>query len=245
MSSPQTLQDLLKDRKWDLIRDQFDGWTLSDIRKFPEYELLELVEPPLRLRTALFIRTYLAPYLRDAEDPLSSQIEALPPAEVVSNCLNLRSKVRSIRFANFALSGMPVEQLAQWSESISREAITGIDLSENNLFEEDLPLVVDFLKQFPHCRMLNLSGNRIYKNHDELIARLLERKIIVVLTGNPIATVDRKDFFRALEQDRPHLLEFLIWIPEQWLAVGNWKVLIGTEEAQALVVKAHQDYYQS
>ena len=249
------LQVLLEDKKWDLIRSQFDGWTLSDIRKFTEAELLELVEPPLRLRTSLFIRTYLTPYLRDAVDPHASEINIMPPAEITNTCLHLRTKVCSSKFANFDVPGIPAERLTVWAYSVpssDRMLIRSIDLSHNNLFDEDLPLISGLLELFPNCNVVDLTRNNIYGRPsisgiewgvDKVIIQLLEKKITVILTYNPMGTIDRKDFFKVIENESPSLLEHLIWIPEGWLGASGWRSLVTKETAQEIVLKTHEAFY--
>lgn len=126
-----------------------------------------------------------------------------------------------------------------------------LDLSANGLIDRDMEFVRKIVQEkFPNLEILNLSENRFSgrgntENFDEMVLQIISRvKKFIVLTSNPFATIDRKDFFTS-EKFGSEVAKKLIWIFEKDLESGVWKCLVPNDnEKQNLVLKAHETYYQ-
>jgi hypothetical protein len=60
----------------------------------------------------------------------------------------------------------------------------------------------------------------------------------VDISHNPIASVERQDFFEKLTEEQ---LKKLIFLPKQWVKTGAWKVLL--TKFQDIVRETHNKYY--
>jgi hypothetical protein len=60
----------------------------------------------------------------------------------------------------------------------------------------------------------------------------------VDISHNPIASVERRDFFEKLTEDQ---LKKLIFLPKQWVKTGAWRALL--TKFQDIVLETHKKYY--
>lgn len=60
------------------------------------------------------------------------------------------------------------------------------------------------------------------------------------ITGNALATYDRKDLFESLNENE---LKILIWINQVHLNTRSWTKLIPNESFHEIVLDAHLKYY--
>lgn len=154
------------------------------------------------------------------------------------------------------------ENLMQWTKEYRRggvleyiknkNSITGntLDLSNQLLRDGDVPTLVEATSMFSSPKRIILSVNRIWGYSEEikafvdggLIEMLESQKVeLLNITSNPIANIDRKDFFEKLNE-----LHFskLIWIPQKWVETGSWKNIIDPKYVD-LVKKVHDEFYKS
>lgn len=114
-----------------------------------------------------------------------------------------------------------------------------------------------FVRTLPNCKVVDLSWNRLHGlENPELVDKPLRELLglsqiaYVNVTYNALASVDRKDLFTKLAADGATVcggitppLARLIWIPEEWLTVGNWKKIVPSDAVAALVTDTHSRYY--
>lgn len=251
---------LKKDEKWNSLKPLFAHWTREDFGQFTADELLDLVEPHLRLQVALLIKSEIHKYLKgdgagSSSSPRSSREPAFPPS-FRGPSLDLRGKVSSIKFSginSYSTIGNWTQAAMGLSEDV-RKNVFKVDLSRNNLFDDDLPYIVDFCKLFPHCQVIDLSLNRFYgfpppsksaeNPADTAVRKLLSldgRRVFVVIESNPLASVDRADFFKTLISDDKEALKYLVWIPDAYFKAEKWKRIVEDPEAQDYVKEAHEN----
>ena len=123
---------------------------------------------------------------------------------------------------------------------------TTLNLSSNNLLDEDVSHIKNYVDPLNKLEILDLSWNRIYgKWNPEVdrnliaIAKKPSIKFIVVV-GNPIASIDRADFLQNLED---WVLKKLVWIPEHWIEAGGWKGLVRPGQKE-IVLQTHESFYR-
>jgi len=252
-------REQLNNDKWATLRDVFDGFTDDDIAKFTAEELIDLAEPRLKIRLALFIKSHLGALLskRQVLEKTENSSVATPDvkARFGSNGTTVVVEVISTRFKN--VSDSPTSDcLDSWARSLSqkeRDSVKILDLSRNSLLDDDVPFVLPITSQFQNLILLDLSVNRIAGKSgvdidSALIAILTDKakRWQLNLSSNPIATIERKDFFAALEsrQDWDVAFSRLIWIPEGYVQAANWKILLSSNDVKDLIFKTHDRFYK-
>jgi len=99
------------------------------------------------------------------------------------------------------------------------------------LRDENLPKIVDFIRQIPTCKVLDLSNNLFGSSDDKeksgyrTMKKLISFKFIrfVIITTNPIGSIDCADFLGHITAKEAAKL---IWIPQIWLTHGKWRQLV-------------------
>ena len=213
----------------------FKGLRTSDLDSaITESDLLAYVPVPHHL----VLKVFLSTFRKETTDPF------LVPS--TSSSINLSQKVCSTTFQQWFPDKITVDRLEGFL--VDRQC-DKLDLSQNNLLDEDLRAIANLTEKI-RLKELDLRYNRFYgeseplksivTNHMRTILRNVEEWVII--TGNALASVDRKDFFSGLSKKE---LEKLIWIPQIWLAPGNWKVVVENAEDQELVKAQHELFYSS
>lgn len=137
-------------------------------------------------------------------------------------------------------------------EKMEKSAVNRIELIACPLVDQDMENVCTLVSNFPQCRVVDLSDNRLHgfkdvtrSTLDNSIMKLLDAKIRVVLIGNPFSTIDRKDFFQNLDAK---FLFYLIFIAPYWLDAHGWNALIQDRkdfaELSKKIVDGHKLYFQ-
>lgn len=171
----------------------------------------------------------------------------------VDGALNLTGRITSILFENTI--GY-VDSIRSWKlpSVVQKDAVKCINLSQCNILDPDLTYLVEFVKQFPNCKWLNLSYNRIHGLRpetrsllDDGLRAILELKITVNVIATPFASMNRLDFFQNI-LTTPQVLQFLIFIPKNWLEGMGWVSLVKQrpdfDEVSKIILQAHHAYFE-
>jgi hypothetical protein len=211
--------------------------TLSreDLLKFPKEDLINLVLPEDRLLMKLFIIEHLSDVERK---PMPSYPQ--PALEIFSRNghLDLKGKLSTVMFPQFK-GKLRLDSLE--SITVTKSNVTSADLSCNNLLDGDVPIIQNLPNIFPCLSLLDLSYNQITSKVDTAALRALLRRVTLIIVGNPLATIDGKEFFAGLTKEE---LGKLIWIPQNWLKARKWVVLIPDKEKQEFVFTIHERFYE-
>jgi len=163
--------------------------------------------------------------------------------------LDLKGKVitRTIDLETDLIPITTLQSLLKKLPSETKSTIVTLDLSNNNLVDQDLKELLPLVLLLPNCKRLVLSGNRFH-GYERTTRLLVDQSLLQLLntflewvdiTGNPVASMDRQDLFRKLKAKQ--LLK-LIWIPEGWLAGSAWHTLVRPTH-YADVQRMHKQYY--
>lgn len=162
--------------------------------------------------------------------------------------LDLEGRVHSSRLASYFeaypdLLSFPVSNLMGVVPSDDIPKVTDLNMARNNLLDDDLPYIATFVAALPSCRVVDLSFNRFCDGDKSLCEILAESHVkFVDIVGNPMASIQRKDFLSQLDEER---VPKLIWVPKNWLAGQGWRSVVGemAPELQRLLVQSHNAYY--
>lgn len=121
-----------------------------------------------------------------------------------------------------------------------------IDLSEQFITDEYFSHIVDIIiEKCAHVKIINLCRNRL-KYADDLILKLVKQPSIeyIDISINPIASIERKEFWTCLDLE---ILSKLIWIPWNWVQTGSWKTFWSDQDSVHITItrKTHEIYYNT
>jgi len=181
----------------------------------------------------------------------------LPPPVQDKTKLNLSGRVFSKVYKGKVLTRLiPADELVSKLKTLKEvdfSTVTEVDLTRNQLNDDDLPHIYELATLLPKCAVIDISHNRFHGLQDgdcfvadKALFNLLELKQIklVVIIGNALATRDREDLFKKLEANT-ELLAKLVWIPKVWLSHEGWKALVTNPSAQIIVTKVHMEYFET
>lgn len=190
---------------------------------------------------------------------------ASPDRKVV--ILNFQARVTPGRFSVFVSSSSPFrllsfndakgllsDTLEEFKEEIQNATMIILDLSECNIFDEDLPNVVKMVEAVRSanshspstgCKLLlSLAGNRLLAPDHDIFALARSCKFVDV-QGCAFSSVDRRDFFHANIKD---VADQLIFIPKGWVDTDVWHLFVGVAPVDKAMVGrvqcAHREYYK-
>jgi len=229
----------LKSSKFQPLEPYFKGLDTSDLLMISPEQFIKACEPHDRLLMNVFVQKVLQSFLEsepvyDVPSPLDSKSKG--------KVLNLREKLLPVSFESLSATTGKVTL----KNVVSFNKFDVVNLSNNNLMDTDVPLIADRVAKWAPS-VLDISGNRIYGSNIETQASVDRglRTILsnpginfVVIDGNPIATVDRTDFFKSLSAAD---LEKLVWIPRCWVSAGKWKRMV--EPSNYEVVEGTHERY--
>lgn len=239
-----------------------DSVTVEDLKALddPEDTLVADVEQKDKLLMRVFYAQHLQPLLDvpdpfDESDPSVTVLSA--PLLIVAGRLNLRDRLISSKFKDSA-KGLPAylivtDSLPDKIKSMGKEKIEQIkiiDVSRNNLTDEDFEPIYNMATELPNCEEVDLSVNRIQGRSREWLLKILHLGHLkwVNVVMNTLASVECKDFFQQLkkrEKDEKgkEIFTKLIWIPDNWLKGGGWRTIIDDKKFEEDIVAAHNAYY--
>jgi hypothetical protein len=275
-SKSESWHAALSESKWSSLSPYLQDYNNDDISNLTVTELLRIVEPKERMLMTLFIKSYLKSivskenekekedksvlikeYEKEKEDIENHEKRPLEPSKPQFTLVDgrLEPRVGSVRFKDATdNTEATTADLARWASELDatqQNSVHTLDLSSLGLLDDDISNILKLLQVFPKCKVLDLSSNHIVGkgkpglNVDQNVVALL-LQCTVNLVANPIATIDRKDFFHSLElrDERDQLFSHFIWIPEAYLDRGNWKVLLRQEDVKVLTQQTHEVFYK-
>jgi len=248
-----TLLENLEASKFKDLQGVWNYITLDDLRFLGHDDLLSLVpadNPKKRVLAQLFLKKYLNAFQQS--DPFSSFQEAKEhdaKLALAAGKFVFSGRVISSRFASVARDRIPMSNLDALNIQ-NLDKVLVLDFSECELWDCDMQYVFRLASKCTACTHVNLSDNRFYQSAlDDALRSLLNLSSIlyVDITINPLASVDRIDFFKTLDSSQ---LRKLIFIPAAWLQGEGWRVMIREQvSADSTLVQAvmttHQKYYAS
>eukprot|EP00742_Colponemidia_sp_Colp-10_P001376 GILJ01001479.1.p1 GENE.GILJ01001479.1~~GILJ01001479.1.p1 ORF type:complete len:399 (-),score=50.51 GILJ01001479.1:94-1260(-) len=255
----QSLPKHLFEGRFAVLKEYFEGITFDDLEELALDDILALAETRHRVLMKIFLNKELAPLLCKRRPPFAGyeplQDTTPPPIQPSFGLVNLSNRVLPSRFP-FASKDTPtieviISEVAQWNDADKMSCVK-LDLSSNRLLDEDMLHVFNLLDCFPAVKFVNLFNNHFFGMDPELkdmldgnLKRILARQTIeyVDITKNPLATSDRRDFFRNLSIEH---LKKLIWIPRQWYLGQGWTVIVDNDPLHVnIIMESHDSYYQS
>jgi hypothetical protein len=225
----------------------------DEFAKFFEDELMSVVNPKHRLLMKLLILRHLhkllaAPSIPGAALGDAEELVVSKAAPVIGLSILAGKMFSSCVPDSMAPEKIPMRGLAKVVSPHSGQ-IRVLDLSRNQLIDEDLKFVLDaFRDELPVCSQVDLSQNHISGNKGfstvstlGALANIASLQFIV-LHGNPFASIDMKAFFQSAAYSETALLAKLIWIPQKWVTANNWFALVDKARVSD-VLAAHIKYY--
>ena len=244
----------LNESKWKPLAIYFKNVSMDDLRNKTPDQLARLADPEHRFLMLAYAENYLEALL-SSDNPYSNASLGLSPVmpkekpQIRLSCdgkVSLRGLLISSHFGTLD-STLTSVSLLQESMAIDPNKILHLDLSANNLLDEDLQFLVPLICKSPNIKTVNLSENRFHGTLPEQRERV-DRNLKMILqhvqeyvdiSKNPLATIDRSDFFESLDQS---FFAKLIFIPKIWLHGDSWKSLVRASYYD-LVVRTHNSYY--
>lgn len=234
--------------RWQPLEKYFKYYTVDDLEGLTDEEIMGWADKKDRPLMHLFIKRELVKWLYEPNPyapARSTPSSKLLPNKSSDSVLDLKQRLYPTKFASLDSTKPTLS-----SVKIPSRVFTGLDVSENNLMDDDIPLLRKLLDSLPQCKYVNLSRNRIYGKgepalvNDPLKEILATKDIVWVdITVNPLASIDRVDFFASLSEGQ---LKKLIWIPSTWLAGNAWHQVLGNQQQLIdLVQSTHEAYYST
>lgn len=246
--------------KFSPLLPYFEGIEISDLKTLTPEDLKKNVEPKHRILLHLLIDQVLKTYLLQPVHPQSPlrvpiylpndpfTLEKFSPEP--DGTLNLRSQLSSTLLSKGVNSrAINCKEFFQRIDGDALEKTRRLICSHNDLFDCDVKYLSKAVAAMPNCSEVDLSFNRLYGTSEETkmlldtnIKSMLELSHVnyVVVIGNVIASLSRKDFYQDLKEEH---LKKLIWIPKEWLAGNGWKSVLENVNFHPMVEKLHQKYW--
>jgi len=221
--------------------------TLLDLQlNLTNLDLISSVEQQDKLKMTLFVNKYLKslPSMEETPDTMKSSkgVTITNLGKIIFSGLLVSSKFNWKYFPNY-ISTSRLEGYLSDHYSFVWETIKYLDLSHCSLFNEDLLYISQIVMRMKSCKVVDLSNNKISKGELENFYTLLEMEHIdfVNVVSNPIASIDCKEEFLSFKEI---YFQKLIFIPQNWIPQGNWKVLVENEAKQKIVAETHKKFYE-
>eukprot|EP00047_Mylnosiga_fluctuans_P002434 m.224519 g.224519 ORF g.224519 m.224519 type:complete len:278 (-) comp11101_c0_seq1:1388-2221(-) len=252
--------------RFQALKEYFAGITVSDLIHMSREDVMgSVTDPRHRMLMAAFYGETLLP-LKSSPVPRAFSVDESAfrvirrkgstsvelPLTNSRTALNLRRCVISSKFKSLrpSLSSL-ADVLSSLKELTVEEKskITSVDLSYNDLFDDDLDELVNLCGCLIQLRDLNLARNRFHGLLEpsasaitSFLSNLLSRSTLryVDVTGNNFASLDQISFFRTLDDKH---LEKLIFIPTQLVRTSGWHSMLSSAKSIALVERTHQKYF--
>ena len=124
-------------------------------------------------------------------------------------------------------------------------SICEVDMSFSTLYDRDMDDVVELVRLFPRCSIVNLSGLFLYETSAEKIQSLTQLSCVryVVITSTPLAsTACWTSYHSVFTVDDLRKIVFIS--TPAWLARGYWRSTVRNTEKQAIAVNTHSHFYK-
>ncbi len=242
--------------KYEPLKQYFENLRTADLTNLNSDDLVNYVIPEHKVLMKLFIKEHLWSILRCNFDHLDTDYDAkfqefsLDPNE--EGFLDLRRKVHTNSFATYS---DPISLVTLCSSIKHNDKIQILDISDCNLWDQDVKLIRELVANLPNLRILKLGKNhfngrdsggliktRMIQIDDDFKAMLnLENIEYVDITGTCLASITRKDFLNKLNLKQ---ISKLIWIAVEWLYKGNWNTIINDKNLIEIILKQHEKYHK-
>ncbi len=235
----------------------FGELTVKDLNCEDIEEYINYVEPKHKILMSVFVNKHLIPYI----NKLSSELFYTKEQNQIKNCtfkdgvFDGSFAFRSHSIYNYKIDISKLKSAFLENVRVNSK-VKSIELSSNGLYSSDLPFILNFLKdpEITNClqdTIINLSDNKIeglgeYRNIvDNCIKSIAEIDSIkyIIMTGNPFATISRKDFFETLDINNI-ITKKIIWIRDYNITVFGWQMLVQSKEVCDFVKNVHYEYYK-
>jgi len=236
--------------RFEPLQIYFEGITQNDLAALTEEEIVGDCNANHKMLMRTFLRQEMAAYI-DQDDPFVAnnfkfllQQEKKKP-EVENGWLNLKNRLISSAFQDLKIDLPPINK---WNPDSVKDIIKNIDLSFNNLLDVDVSFIRQLVNVFAKrnaLEIVDISWNRLYGKGensipiDEPLKDILKKCEFLDVTGNPLASIDRQEFYKTLTNAE---FSHLIFVPENWLAAGGWKPIV-PEKYHDNVTEAHRKYF--
>lgn len=251
--------------RYAVLAEDLGDMTFDDLMKQDVHDLIGKARDENKAIMGDFIRQRLQEFYpalsrHNQEDSKDAHLSHLTVDFFIAHMgddgsLDMSGRVTSARFAGRNSRSMSTSELVDQLKDIpvkSLQSVKTLNLSKCNLLDRDMELIFDAVRLLPNCSIVDLSWNRLSgvdnTNFNITLIELLtiEHIDFVVVAGNPIATVDRKDLYQNMDLE---LLKKIVWIPKDWIGPGTWKRVIGDvldpnlQERIEAIERSHNCFY--
>jgi uncharacterized protein (DUF3820 family) len=232
------------------VREVLTDLKLDKLRYLKEEDLVFLVDSPLdKANMKVAVRQYLLKYMtNDAAPSFSIPVEAFSFDPKIGYLTG--AGLMSVNFGGMFVEDAPTAQDIPAhldSLGIKPEDVKILNLSEQDLLDADVDVILNVVKSLPNCAVVTLAHNRITGSDEKVdlkksIGELLALPQIefVSITGNYVVGYSNRDFLVFPEE----YANKLIWFNHQDFQSGEWKRMLPTSDCVDSTSKAHLLYFQ-
>lgn len=238
--------------KFEPLAKYFQNITVLDLTKLERYEIISSIPMEFQFLLLLFLKdTEVEKILRWSKSPNIAFDYNEEEDEDNFYIYENVEKTEEKDILNFCNKISRHNNIKQILSHLKKQNYTYLDFSWNRLYDRDLTTIVNAIKDLNvNIKAINLSCNDISAFNaetkiktDENLHYLLENCEYVDITMNPFVSVNRKDFFKSLEENNPSFLLNLIWIPELWIEKKAWQGMV-CKELHDEIRTLHKQYYR-
>jgi hypothetical protein len=230
--------------KFSPLARYFKNIQISDFDNIDALELEEVAVPDDKLLMSVFAQI------------LTKKLSVLKGfRKDERSVLNYNRKLVSFHFSKLKPERISTKSLGDELKRFEDGKYDLIDMSNNNLHDEDFPVICDALiSNRISATVIDLSNNRFgistsnspcLRSAYTALERLLHNNNnlfrYVVIYENPIVSYDHYEFFNRLSKDS---LGRLIWIPKYWVEGSKWEHFLRDEDSKDTVRTIHKSYFE-
>jgi hypothetical protein len=244
------LKQLLVGR-FEPLAPYFKSLTLNDLVGIDAEDIVASVDPMMKLLALVFVRNHLHQFVEgtDTFAPFS-ETETCRHSVDDNGTLLLSGKVATTALAVVPQGMIPTHDLVSHilltMARTTIESITSVNLLYSHMFDCDIPHIAALIRTLPNCTTLNLHGNRITGEMDQVLSnirQILRDAITLNIVKNPfIGNNKGKEFLQSLTKEE---LSHLIWLSEPALRTTDsaWHTFFDSD-TRSIVIHVHEVYYQ-
>ena len=152
---------------------------------------------------------------------------------------------KSTVYAKFSVSDkLSFDVFGEKFEKDLNEEIKIVDLTKNNLFDEDIPIIVHNIAHLGSTFSLDikLSDNKLTNIYalDELFACAAVNRVIIEV--NQLDINHLVSWFNDKDRNG-RWFQKLIWMPIMWIRLNGWTNIITDEETRCIIRSTHETYF--
>lgn len=238
--------------RFEPLAPYFKSLTLNDLVGIDEEDIVASVDPSMKLLALVFVRNHLHQFVEgtDTFAPFSEK-ENRSHSVDDNGTLLLSGKVATTALAVVPQGMTPTHDLVSHilltMTRATIESITSVNLLYSHMFDCDIPHIAELIRTLPNCITLNLHGNRITGEMDQVLSsvrQILRDGITLNIVSNPIVSNNKgKEFLQSLTKEE---LSNIIWLSEPQLLYVSpvWHTFFDSDR-RSIVINVHEVYYQS